>query len=101
MIEREETPDTYTKGTRSKQLPEPHPMPANALEYPRFAGISTFIRLPHIPDASRLDVALIGVPYDGGTSYRTGPRMGPRQSHPCLQRTYYSNNFASCLPSSD
>jgi guanidinobutyrase len=36
------------------------------------------MRLPHIPDASRLDVALIGVPFDGGTSYRTGPRFGPR-----------------------
>src|SRR5216684_2818729 len=61
-----------------KELSEPHPTPINALDYPRFAGISTFMRLPHIPDASRLDVALIGVPYDGGTSYRPGPRFGPR-----------------------
>ena len=53
-------------------------MPIDALEYPRFAGISTFFRLPHIPDASRLDVAVLGIPFDGGTSYRTGPRMGPR-----------------------
>jgi agmatinase len=37
------------------------------------------MRLPHIPDAKRLDVALIGVPYDGGTSYRPGPRFGPRR----------------------
>lgn len=63
---------------RLKNLPEPHPMPVDALQYPRFAGISTFFRLPNIPDPSRLDVALIGVPFDGGTSYRTGPRMGPR-----------------------
>jgi agmatinase len=53
-------------------------MPVNALEFPRFAGIPTFMRLPHIPDASRLDAALIGIPFDGGTSYRTGPRFGPR-----------------------
>ena len=53
-------------------------MPVNALESPRFAGVPTFMRLPHIPDASRLDVALIGVPYDGGTTYRPGPRFGPR-----------------------
>ena len=78
MIERKGIPDTHPRGIESKQLPEPHPMPVNALECPRFAGIPTFMRLPHIPDASRLDVALIGVPYDGGTSYRTGPRMGPR-----------------------
>ena len=68
----------HSKGFRSKQLPEPHPMPVDALRYPRFAGIPTFMRLPHIPDARRLDVALIGVPYDGGTTYRPGPRFGPR-----------------------
>ncbi len=61
-----------------KQLAEPFPKPVNALENPRFAGVSTFMRLPHIPDAKRLDVALIGVPFDGGTSYRPGPRFGPR-----------------------
>lgn len=61
-----------------KELVESHPVPVNALDYPRFAGISTFMRLPHIADASRLDVALIGVPYDGGTTYRPGPRFGPR-----------------------
>ncbi len=54
-------------------------MAINASESPRFAGIATFMRLPHIADASRLDVALIGVPYDGGTTYRTGPRFGPRR----------------------
>lgn len=37
------------------------------------------MRLPHIPEASRLDVALIGVPFDGGTSYRPGSRFGPRR----------------------
>jgi agmatinase len=62
----------------SKKLAEPHPQPVNALENPRFAGIPTFMRLPYIPDAARLDVALIGVPFDGGTSYRPGPRFGPR-----------------------
>jgi agmatinase len=68
----------FQKTRRLKQLAEPHPMPVDALEQPRFAGIPTLFRLPHIPEADRLDVALIGVPYDGGTSYRTGPRMGPR-----------------------
>jgi agmatinase len=62
----------------ARQLAEPFPKPVNALENPRFAGVSTFMRLPHIPDAKRLDVALIGVPFDGGTSYRPGPRFGPR-----------------------
>src|SRR3984885_3397067 len=63
---------------RLKSLPEPFPMPVDALQVPRFAGISTFFRLPNIADPNRLDVALLGIPFDGGTSYRTGPRMGPR-----------------------
>jgi agmatinase len=61
-----------------KNLSEPHPQPIDALAFPRFAGVSTFMRLPLIPDAGRLDVALIGVPFDGGTSYRPGARFGPR-----------------------
>lgn len=64
--------------THGKKLSEPHPMPVNALEIPRFAGIPTFMRLPHITEERRLDVALIGVPFDGGTSYRPGTRFGPR-----------------------
>jgi agmatinase len=55
-----------------------HPQPVDALVYPRFSGIATFMRLPHVPRAEELDVALIGIPYDGGTTYRPGPRFGPR-----------------------
>ena len=36
------------------------------------------MRLPHVRDARQLDVALLGIPFDGGTSYRTGARFGPR-----------------------
>jgi agmatinase len=36
------------------------------------------MRLPHITDPGELEVALIGVPFDGGTTYRPGPRFGPR-----------------------
>jgi agmatinase len=55
-----------------------HPQPVDALVYPRFSGIATFMRLPHVPRAEQLDVALIGIPYDGGATYRSGPRFGPR-----------------------
>jgi agmatinase len=55
-----------------------HPRPVDALEYARFTGISTFMRLPHIPQAEELDIAIIGVPFDGGTTYRPGARLGPR-----------------------
>ncbi len=56
----------------------PHPQPTDALTYARFTGISTFLRLPHITQPEELDIALIGVPFDGGTTYRPGPRFGPR-----------------------
>src|SRR5437870_6246404 len=56
----------------------PHPLPVDALNYARFTGIPTFMRLPHIAQPEELEVALVGVPFDGGTTYRPGPRFGPR-----------------------
>src|SRR5260370_30313267 len=56
----------------------PHPEPVDALVYARFTGISTFMRLPHISVPEELEVALIGVRFDGGPTYRPGPRFGPR-----------------------
>ena len=46
---------------------------------PRFAGHSTFMRLPVVSDPCQLDIAIVGVPWDGGTTNRPGPRHGPRQ----------------------
>src|SRR5205814_10353272 len=37
------------------------------------------MRLPHVEGSRGLDVAIVGVPYDGGTSYRPGARLGPRE----------------------
>jgi agmatinase len=50
------------------------------------------MRLPHVEDPSGLDVAIVGVPYDGGTSYRPGARMGPREirAQSSLIRSYSS-----------
>lgn len=57
--------------------------PVSGVDLPRFAGIPTFMRLPHVPfDHPRfpeVDIALIGAPWDGGTTNRPGPRHGPRQ----------------------
>ena len=53
--------------------------PMGGNEMPRFAGIASMFRLPVHQDASGLDVAIIGVPLDIGTSNRTGTRYGPRQ----------------------
>ena len=56
----------------------PHPEPLDALVHARSGGIVTFMRLPHIPQPEELDVALLGIPFDGGTTYRPGARFGPR-----------------------
>ena len=52
--------------------------PRDPFRSPRFGQIATFMLLPHVREVAELDVALIGVPYDGGSSYRTGARFGPR-----------------------
>jgi len=44
---------------------------------PRFSGIRTFARCPHRTDLDGVDVAVVGVPFDGGTSFRPGARFGP------------------------
>jgi guanidinopropionase len=46
---------------------------------PRYAGVPTFMRTPRAGDLSQLDIALVGVPYDGATEARPGARHGPRQ----------------------
>jgi guanidinopropionase len=57
--------------------------PVSGFDLPRFAGIPTFMRLPHVPfdhpRFSEVEIGLIGVPWDGGTTNRPGPRHGPRQ----------------------
>ena len=55
-----------------------HPQPVDSMVTPRHAGIATFMRLPHIPDARDLDVAFVGVPFDTSAGYRVGARLGPR-----------------------
>jgi agmatinase len=53
--------------------------PRASFQSPRFAQPATFMRLPHVEDPRGLDVAIVGVPYDGGTSYRPGARLAPRE----------------------
>ena len=51
--------------------------PIDASVTPRFAGIATFARLPQITEVPRADIAIVGVPFDAGVSYRPGARFGP------------------------
>ena len=51
--------------------------PPDGREFPRFMGPTTFARLPRLDQVTRWDVAVVGVPFDIGTSYRPGARFGP------------------------
>ena len=55
-----------------------NPQPLGGNEMPRFAGITTFMRLPNRSEPADLDVGVFGVPFDLGTSNRPGARFGPR-----------------------
>jgi agmatinase len=49
----------------------------DGLATPRYAGHSTFARLPRLEDVTRYDVAIVGIPFDTGVTYRPGARFGP------------------------
>src|SRR5215212_5877219 len=51
--------------------------PVDAARVPRFAGPATFARLPRIDQVPAFDVAVLGVPFDSGVSFRPGARFGP------------------------
>jgi len=58
---------------------------------PRFAGIRTFMRAPHVRDLAGVDAVVYGIPFDTATSYRTGARFGPEaiRSASALLRPYH------------
>ena len=64
-------------------MSDPFFKPVSGFDLPRFAGVPTFMRLPHVspdtPKISDVDIGIIGVPWDSGTTNRPGPRHGPRQ----------------------
>ncbi|HLI51884.1 MAG TPA: agmatinase, partial [Thermomicrobiaceae bacterium] len=68
----------------------PRYQPADSQETPRFSGIRTFSRLPHTTDLAGVDVAIVGVPWDDATTYRTGTRFGPAgvREMSAMLRTY-------------
>jgi agmatinase len=51
--------------------------PVDSSLIPRFAGPATFARLPRLSEVGKAEVAVVGVPFDAGVSYRPGARFGP------------------------
>jgi agmatinase len=64
--------------------------PPDAFELPRFSGPRTFMRLPHVRELDKVDVAVVGVPTDGAVVFRSGARFGPEgiRSASVLLRNY-------------
>jgi agmatinase len=64
--------------------------PWDALAAPRYTGVRTFARLPQVGSLDGAHAAVFGMPYDGGTSFRSGARMGPEavRSASGMLRTY-------------
>ena len=68
--------------------------PVMGTKVPRYAGPNTFARLPEIRDVGKCDIAIVGIPFDAGTSYRPGARFGPqsiRQASRHLRTNYHPN----------
>ncbi len=67
-----------------------HYHPTDAMAYPRFSGIRTFMRLPHVTNLTGVDFAVVGVPFDTGATFRVGARFGPEgiRSQSMLLRPY-------------
>jgi agmatinase len=59
------------------QKPGPRYGPPDAALAPRYAGVRTFGRCPHVTDPEGVDVAVVGLPFDTATSRRPGARYGP------------------------
>ena len=66
--------------------------PIDARIYPRFAGVRTFMRLPHVTDLAGVDAAVYGIPFDTAVTYRPGARFGPEaiRSSSVLLRPFHS-----------
>lgn len=73
--------------------------PLSGFVVPRFGGLPTFMRLPYAETPEGIDIGLVGVPWDGGTTNRAGARHGPREIrnqssfmrrvHPSTRRSPY------------
>jgi guanidinopropionase len=55
------------------------PQPVSGTVVPRFGDVATFMRLPVFRDPAEVEIGMVGVPWDGGTTNRPGARHGPRQ----------------------
>lgn len=69
---------------------------------PRYSELPTFMRAPYVPELDGVDIAMVGVPFDGGVTNRPGARHGPREirNQSSLMRSIHHvskiNPFTAC-----
>lgn len=86
------TPSNDPAGQPQSAAKTPPIQPVDATTMPRYAGSSNFVRVPSLHEVPYCDVAILGVPFDGGVSYRPGARFGPsavRQASRALRPAYH------------
>ena len=84
-----------TKARKTGRQALPKYGPADSKMSPRFSGVRTYARLPHVVDLHQdVDVAVVGIPFDTGGTYRVGARFGPEhiRSASALIRPYHSGS---------
>jgi agmatinase len=79
-------------------MSEKNPNPAYGAHLEPFHGITTFMRLPASRELKNVDVAIVGVPYDSGTSFRSGTRFGPRKIRELSLLLWGFNNVLGVSP---
>ena len=87
----------------------PRYVPEDSLKSPRFIGPSTFARLPYVRTLDGVDLAVVGVPFDTGVTYRVGGRFGPNsvRAASVMLRPYNANldikpfDVLSCIDNGD
>jgi len=78
-----------------------NPNPAFGSDLEPFHGIPTFMRLPASRDLNGVDVAIVGIPFDSGASYRSGTRFGPRKIRESSLLIWGYNQVLSVFPTEE
>lgn len=75
--------------------------PRDSSKTPRWAGIATFALLPRLDEVAHADIAVVGVPFDSGVSYRPGARFGPNHVRESSRLLRPYNQVAEVSPFAD
>ncbi|MFI9630805.1 agmatinase [Streptomyces sp. NPDC052042] len=76
----------------------PYVTPPDSEQIPRFAGLTTFARLPREDQVDHVDVGVLGIPFDSGVSYRPGARFGPSATREASRLLQSYNQFQGVSP---